>query len=387
MVYPVIMNNIIYKRVIETQIQQALFESGKVVILFGPRQAGKTTLAKKILADNDSERGYFNCEELPVKDVLESFDSRRMMAFFGGNKIMVLDEAQSVPDIGKALKIFVDAYPDINIMATGSSSFELANRVSEPLTGRKHEFFLSPISFEEIAKTAGNAELISTIGKRIIFGSYPEILTAKSDVQARERLESLASSYLYRDVLQYGGIKNPQVLSKILRALAHQIGSGISYNQISKTVQLDRKTVVSYVDLLEQAFIIFRLRPLTNAPLDEIKRQDKIYFYDNGIINTLTGNFSPPDTGRDMGALWENLMVSERKKRNTNHRLFQHSYYWRMKSGPEIDLVEDCDGIYHPFEFKWQRGRSNKNAAKFAELYGGEPAQTITKHDFLDFVT
>jgi predicted AAA+ superfamily ATPase len=377
-----------YSRSIERTIKQRLFEPGKIVVLYGPRQTGKTTLTKKILRDYQSERGYFNCEEILPRDILMSRDSKLMSNLFDGHKVVVLDEAQSVPDIGRSLKILIDAYPDMNIIATGSSSFELANKVNEPLTGRHYEFFLPPISFEEISATLDNAEILSTVGVRIIYGCYPEILSAANNNDARMKLETLASSYLYRDVLQLNHIKNPEALSKILRALAHQVGGGVSYNEIAKAVQIDRKTVMSYIDLLEQAFIIFRLSPLTKNPRDEIKRQRKIYFYDNGIINTLTQNFAGVETGRDVGGLWENLMISERRKLNLAHGAYKNVYYRRTHAGHEVDLIEEYDGKYHPYEFKWMKSQPTKGAAIFEKDYENtEKVSVINRYNFLDFVT
>jgi predicted AAA+ superfamily ATPase len=375
-----------YPRIIEQHIKRHLFDVGKITVLYGPRQTGKTTLAKKILSDEGSERGYFNCEELPVREALMSQNSHVMEDFFGGNRLVVLDEAQSVLNIGMALKIWIDAFPESHIIATGSSSFDLANKINEPLTGRHYEFFLPPISFEEIAQLRGNAEVISTLNKRIIYGSYPEVLTASDNMDARHKLESLTTSYLYRDVLQYNKIKNPEVLTKILRALAHQLGGDVSYNEIANAVQIDRKTVMSYINLLEQAFIVFRLYPLTQNPRDEIKRLRKIYFYDNGIVNALTGNFTPVESGRDMGGLWENLMMSERKKYNNNRRFYNNSYYWRTHAGQEVDLVEEYDGTYHPYEFKWQKDRTGRGAAAFETLYGAAPTTVVNRHNFIRFV-
>lgn len=317
-----------------------------------------------------------------------SHDSKLMANFFEGHKVIVLDEAQSVPDIGKALKILIDAYPGMNIIATGSSSFDLANKLNEPLTGRHYEFFLPPISFEEIAGTLDNAEILSTVGVRMIYGCYPEILSAANNDDARMKLETLASSYLYRDVLQMNHIKNPETLSKILRALAHQVGGGVSYNEIANAVQIDRKTVMNYIDLLEQAFIIFRLSPLTKNPRDEIKRQSKIYFYDNGIINALTQNFAGVETGRNVGGLWENLMISERRKMKLAHGAYRNVYYWRTHTGQEVDLIEEYDGRYHPYEFKWQKTQPAKGATVFEKNYdNSEAISVINRYNFLDFVT
>jgi len=375
-----------YIRDIEANIKNRLFEEGKIIVLYGPRQVGKTTLAKKILADYGCERGYFNCEDSSVITALQSHNASTMNNFFGDSKIIVLDEAQSVTNIGRALKIIIDAYPKKNIIATGSSSFDLANKINEPLTGRHYEYFLFPVSFNEIAALEGNRVLFEKINSRLIFGSYPEILSAVSNDDAREKLRALATSYLYRDVFKFQNIKSPDVLTKILKALAHQVGSEVSFNEISSLVGVDKNTVTRYIRLLEQAFIIFRLSPFSRNMRNEIKRSQKIYFYDNGIISALTENFSDATTGRDIGGLWENLMISERLKYNGFHRHHKNLFFWRVKGAGEIDLIEESDGNITPFEFKWSKSKAGTSARKFEKEYKTVPTQVINKENFMDFV-
>ena len=376
----------LYERTIEPAIKARLTETGKVIVLYGPRQVGKTTLAKKLLADQKSEQGYFTCDELAVRDALSSGSSKRMYEFFARAPLIVLDEAQTVPDIGRALKLMIDTYPELHIIATGSSSFDLANKVSEPLTGRHYMFFLPPISFEEIVRNQSNAELITQLNTRLIYGGYPEVLNASNNDEAQRKLESLATSYLYRDVLQFGRIKNAEVLMKILRALAHQIGGEVSYNEIATAVQVDRKTVMNYIDLLEQAFIIFKLLPFSRNRRDEIKRLRKVYFFDNGIVNALTGNFTSVESGRPMGDLWENLMMAERWKYNNNHERYKHLYYWRTHQGGEVDLVEEYGGELHPYEFKWSASKAGRGARAFQETYRTDPVQVVNQGNFVEFV-
>jgi predicted AAA+ superfamily ATPase len=376
------------ERSIKSKIVEKLFTPKKVVILYGPRQVGKTTLSKEILTDFDSADGYFNCEEFEVRDALNSHSSKTMNTFFGGHKVIVLDEAQTIPDVGKAIKIFIDAYPDTNIIATGSSSFELANKLSEPLTGRKYEFFLYPISIQEIVKNkGGNRAIIETLNQRLVYGSYPDVVKAKNEQESREVLSSLASSYLYRDVMAYNNIKNSDTLTAILRALAYQVGSEVSYNEIADLVKVDQKTVASYIDLLEQAFIIFRLGSYSRNLRNEIKKKKKFYFYDNGILNSIINDFNGPETMRDMGGLWENLMMVERRKYNQMESRQVLSYFWRLKAGGEINLIEDENAHLSPFEFKWRQDKISANAYKFIEEYkNSDSLEVINKDNFLEFV-
>jgi predicted AAA+ superfamily ATPase len=377
-----------YHRTIEQSIKKRLFESGKIIVLYGPRQVGKTTLAKKILKDYKSENGYFNCEILTNREALTSGIAETMRDRFGGHKVIVLDEAQTVENIGRALKIFIDAYPETNIIATGSSSFDLANKINEPLTGRHYEFFLSPLSTEELIKASSKAVATDDLNTRLIYGNYPEVVNAENDDRAQEKLELIATSYLYRDVLQFNAVKNSEVLNNILKALAHQVGSEVSYNEIANLVGIDRKTVMSYVSLLEQAFIIFRLLPLTNNKRDEIKKLRKVYFYDNGIVNALTRNFAGVETGRDMGGLWENYMVSERLKWLKNHNLRRYMYYWRRNRGGEVDYIEEYNGEYYPYEFKFDKNEVSAGAREFSELYKTKnEIKVINRSDFLGFVS
>jgi predicted AAA+ superfamily ATPase len=379
-----------YPRIIEENIKRTLFEKGMITIVYGARQVGKTTLVKKILRDYKSEAGYFNCELQTVAEGLKSGNPEAMHDYFAGHKVIVFDEAQTIPDIGRALKILIDTYPDLAIIATGSSSFALANQINEPLTGRHHEFFLSPLSTEEMLGAYPKTQVLGDLNTRLIYGNYPAIVNAKNNDQARQKLELLATSYLYKDILQFNEVKNSETLTNILKALAHQVGGEASYNELANLVGIDRKTVISYISLLEQAFIIFRLLPYTNRSRDEIKKLRKVYFYDNGIINALTRNFSGVETGRDMGGLWENYMVSERIKYQKNHGLYRNNYYWRKRSGAEVDFIEEYDGRLFPFEFKFSQNTASRGANSFSAEYqesGADKVKVVNKTDFLRFVS
>jgi predicted AAA+ superfamily ATPase len=375
-----------YNRNIEAAILRRVFENGKIIVLYGARQVGKTTLAKKILADHGSTNGFFNCEDQAVADVLLSHSAARMTAFFGGHEIVVLDEAQTVQDIGRALKILIDAEPSMNVIVTGSSSFDLANQINEPLTGRHYQYFLYPISFNEIAEAEGNRALFEKLDVRLVYGSYPEILSAASLDDAQEKLKTLATSYLYRDIFKFKDIKNPEVLTNILRALAYQVGSEVSLTEIAGLVGVDKNTVARYIRLLEQAFIIYRLPSFSRNMRNEIKRGKKFYFVDNGIISALTNNFSDPSSGRELGGLWENLMIGERLKYNQNHQLYKSLYFWRLKTAGEIDLIEEYDGKLYPYEIKWSKYKVRPSARNFQKAYGTEDIEVINKDSFIGFV-
>jgi predicted AAA+ superfamily ATPase len=381
--------NRIFLRDIKPKIEQDLKTAQKVLIVFGPRQVGKTTLVKQILRDFDSEAGYCNCEENRIKDVLLSGNPDEMYQVFGQHKVVVFDEAQTVPNIGLALKLMIDTYPEMKIIATGSSSFELANRLNEPLTGRKFEYFLPPLSVNEIWKNYSRYEVTKTLNNLLIYGSYPEVVLAKTKENKLRVLDSLTTSYLYKDVLIYNNIRNPELLTRILRALARQVGSEVNYSEIGQAAGVERRKVEEYIRLLEQAFIIFRLTPLTRNRRDEIKKLRKIYFYDNGILNNLINDFNDETTGRDMGPLWENMLVSERIKRLQTNNMYRHIYYWRLKSGAEVDYIEEYDGKLVPFEFKYRKAKINRGAETFVEEYkkqGAQPVTLINRTNFLGFV-
>lgn len=379
-----------FLRTIEPKIKQTLFEKGMITVIYGARQVGKTTLSKKILKDYNSKEGYYNCEIESVASVLNTNNPKSMHDEFGGHRVIVLDEAQTITNIGRKLKILIDSYPDMTIIATGSSSFELANQINEPLTGRHFRYFLSPLSTEEMLIDRNKTEVKNDIPTRLIYGNYPAIYNSKNNAEARQKLELLATSYLYKDVLRFGAVLNSEVLMNVLKALAYQVGGEVSYNEIANLVGIDRKTVMNYVGLLEQAFIIFRLTPYTSRARDEIKKLRKVYFFDNGILNSLTNNFSGVDSGRKIGGLWENYMVSERLKFQKNHLLYHNNYYWRKRSGAEVDLIEEYDGKLFPYEFKFTKTQASRGAYNFVDSYtskGSQSVEVIHRDNFLHFIT
>lgn len=284
------------QRSIEKSLKERLFK-GKIIVLYGARQVGKTTLVKKILADFDSSSGYFNCEEVSAQDGLAVADSRKLHAFLGNHKVVVLDEAQYIPDIGLKLKLLIDTFPDLQIIATGSSSFELADKTAEPLTGRAFHFTLYPLSFEEITASGHLLTSDEDIEAILRFGSYPEVFGLPEE-QAEERLNALASAYLYKDTLRFDDLKKSGLVRDLLKLIALQLGQEVSYNELAKELQVSRQTVRKYLDVLEQSFVIFTVRAFARNLRNEVKKSVKIYFYDTGIRNGLVQELSEVGAAR-----------------------------------------------------------------------------------------
>lgn len=373
----------IINRTIQKSVENSLFK-GKLVVIYGARQVGKTTLVKSILEKYPENSGYFNCDEPDIRSALTEKTSTELKAFFGKRKLIVIDEAQRVRNIGLTLKLLIDNFPKTQIIATGSSSFELSNNIAEPLTGRKYEYYLYPFSLEELKNIYSDLEMDRLLERMMILGMYPGILLADAD--AERELKELTKSYLYKDVLQYQHIKNPEILEKLLQSLALQIGNEVSYNELSNLVGIDKNTVASYIRILEQAFIIFRLNPFSRNLRSELKKLRKIYFYDLGVRNVLINNINPLSLRQDTGALWENFMISERLKRNNNHGIDVRSYFWRTKQQQEIDYVEEIAGKLSGFEFKYKKDKI-RPPKPFLEAYPESRVELINKDNYKNFIT
>jgi uncharacterized protein len=372
-----------YPRIIKKSIENSLFK-GKVVIIYGARQVGKTTLVKEILKNYEGKSTFFNCELLSVKQSLETQEAEILKDFLGDNKLIVLDEAQNVKNIGKILKIIIDTYPEIQIIATGSSSFDLANKTSEPLTGRAIRFILSPLSLEEIKNNSNIVELNAQLENIMRFGTYPEVFFA-SDEGAKDKLDEIASNYLYKDILMFEGVKKPAVIIKLLQLLALQLGSEVSYSELATALGINRITVEKYIDLLEKCFVIFTLRALSRNRRKEISKSVKIYFYDLGIRNSLIQNYNPLEVRSDVGAIWENLMIVEKIKKNSYHKIYANLYFWRTYDQKEIDLIEERDGKFFAYEFKWKKDRV-KEPKEFLANYANSEFQVINKDNYGKFL-
>jgi hypothetical protein len=369
-------------RLLEKTIEDKLFQK-KAIIVLGPRQVGKTTLLKYIF-ENREDVLWLNGDELDVQSLFSNLSATRMNALMGLKKIMIVDEAQRIENIGLRLKLITDTLPHIQIIATGSSAFEMANKINEPLTGRKWEYRLFPLSFGEMVEHHGLLEEKRLIPHRLIYGYYPDVVTHQG--VEKETLKLLSDSYLYKDILSWEQIQKPDKLTKLLQALAFQVGSQVSYHELGQVCGLDSKTVEKYVLLLEQTYIIFRLGSFSRNLRNELKSSKKIYFYDNGIRNAVIANFNQIEKRSDIGALWENFLISERiKKLNYNH-IWSNNWYWRTKEQKEIDYIEESDGQISAFEFKWNVKPKVKPPKLFLKNYKNAHFKVITPENFDDFL-
>lgn len=367
-----------------TTILKERLKQKKVLIILGPRQTGKTTLMKALQPELTGPSEYLNCDDPEVVNQLENISSRRAMQLIGQNQTLIIDEGQRVKNIGLSLKVLYDTFPDVQLIVTGSSSFELANEVNEPLTGRKLEYHLHPISIAELVSHAGFLDFKANLENRILYGMYPEIVTHPSE--EKELLKNLASSYLYKDILSLSTLRKPALLEKLLQALAFQIGSEVSYTELGRMLQVDNKTIESYIQLLEQAFIIFRLNPLSRNLRNEINKSRKIYFWDTGIRNAVIANFQPLGLRNDTGALWENFFIAERMKANAYSLRFPNYYFWRTHLQQEIDFIEEWDGKQDAFEIKWNPTKKAKFSKSYLQAYPNHETHEINPDTLLDFV-
>lgn len=370
---------------IHREIEQLIkndFGKGKAIVLLGARQVGKTTLFEQLTASDNTL--FLNCDNYDDKASLEGKTSTELRNLVGDYKMVVIDEAQRARDIGLTLKMIVDLKLPTQILATGSSSLVLSEGINEPATGRLFEYQLFPFSLAEMAAHTSRREEQRMLEQRMIFGLYPEVVTHPTD--ARHILTNLTNNYLYRDLLEYRGVKKPSVLQKLVRTLALQVGSEVSYNELSNLLGIDKATVESYIDLLEKCFVVFRLSSYSRNLRTEIKKSKKIYFYDNGIRNALISNFSPLESRSDTGQLWENLMVSERVKHNSYSRNYAQMYFWRTHQQQEVDLIEEKDGHLAAYEFKWGKAKA-KLPKIFTENYPDVALKVVSPDNFWDFLT
>lgn len=347
----------------------------------GPRQSGKTTLLRNLL---EKHRPYLflDGDDPTVRQLLTGVNTEGLRQIIGRNTVVFIDEAQRIPNIGLTLKIVIDQFPQVQLLVSGSSSFDLGNQLNEPLTGRKWEYQLFPISWKELEDHLGFVRATQQLEQRIIFGMYPDIINRTGEEE--ELLKSLSGSYLFKDILSIGTIRKPEVLEPLLQALALQLGNEVSLNELANHLQIDKNTVASYLDIMERAYIIFRLGPLSRNLRNEIRTSRKIYFYDTGIRNALIGDFSPMSLRPDKGALWENFLITERKKHLEYNKIYPKSFFWRLKTGGELDYVESKDGKMTGYEFKWKQGKSKVSNA-FRETYQGE-VRIITSESYREFL-
>ena len=367
------------KEVIESQ-----FYNGKAIVLVGARQVGKTTLLNQLAQKNEPSVLWLNCDEPETRALLGETNVAKLQLLIGGAKLVVIDEAQKVNDIGMTLKLIVDNFKEVQVVATGSSAFELHNRLNEPLTGRKLEYRLFPISSAEMIQTYGLLEEKRTLENRLIYGSYPDIVTHPE--KARLYLTELTQSYLYKDIFSLNDIRKPDLIEKLVQALAFQIGSEVSTNELANMLQTDNKTIDKYIDLLEKCFVVFRLGGLNRNLRNELKKSKKIYFYDTGVRNAVIQQFAPVALRGDMGALWENFFIVERMKRNHYGQHFCNTYFWRTNQQQEIDLVEETDGQMTAFEMKWNPSKKAHFPKAFLEAYPVKETVVVTPENYLEYL-
>jgi len=353
-------------REIQKSIESRLFKS-KLIIIYGARQVGKTTLIKNIGNLYLDRSIYLNCDEPDIRLALTDATSTKLKNLVGQKKMVLIDEAQRVKNIGLTLKLFADEIKDVQVIATGSSSFELSNIINEPLTGRKYEYHLFPISLRELSSTFGWLETERLLEERIIYGMYPEVILKTEE--KKNLLKEITRSYLFKDILSYDGIRKPEVLEKLLAILAAQIGSEVSYNELSNTVGVDKDTITKYIDILERAFIIFRLNPFSRNIRTEITKMRKIYFYDTGVRNALISNFTNLDRRNDKGALWENFLIIEKMKMNQALDLDVKRYFWRTSQQQEIDYIEEIENDLFTYEFTFSPKKKKQISKTFLNAY------------------
>lgn len=371
-------------RTLQTVLDGYMFK-GKAIILIGARQVGKTTLLKQLTKNRNENILWLNCDNQTTIESLSNNSLQSLRLLIKDNKIVVVDEAQRVPGIGLTLKLITDNFPDVQLLVTGSSSLDLHNKLDEPLTGRKIEYNLYPISTDEIYNAEGLIPVKERMPQRLIYGSYPDVMFGT--LNPEKALMELSNSYLYKDVLEFDGLKKSTMLYKLLTALASQIGGEISINQISNIVGLNNRTVEKYIDILEKCHIVFRLGSFSRNIRTELSKSKKIYFYDLGVRNAVLNNFSPLDKRSDIGSMWENFFIAERIKYNQYNDRYVNSYFWRTTDKQEIDYIEEYNGELHLFEMKWNNNKSNTKVSNlFVKTYNPSETNIITPANYLDFL-
>lgn len=358
---------------------------GKVLILYGPRRVGKSTLLKNLIKSTSLKWRMESGDDISVRQLVGSQSIKTIGEYVEGYDLIIIDEAQNIPQIGNGLKIMTDHFPKLKIVVTGSSSFDLSNKVGEPLVGRQHVYTLFPISQGELSKMMNRHDLKKKLDSYLVYGSYPEAITLKTLSAKKDFLHHLVNAYLLKDILALESIKSSRTLQDLLRLLAYQVGSEVSLNELATKLKIDVKTVGRYLDLLEKSFIIISLSGLSRNLRSEVTSKKKYYFYDCGIRNALINNYNPIAMRNDVGQLWENFMFMEFMKKMHYHKIYSHYFFWRTYSQSEIDLIEDRNGKLQGYEFKWG-DRKFKTPNEWISAYPGSRITCVTPENYLDFI-
>ncbi len=373
-----------FNRLLEQRILSKL-NPNKVILLFGARRVGKTVLIRQIIDKISDKVLLLNGEDYDTLALLNDKSISNYKHLLDGVALLAIDEAQNIPDIGSKLKLIVDEISDIKVIASGSSSFDLLNKAGEPLVGRSSLFYLTPFSQKEIGTKENLLETRQNLETRLIYGSYPEVVTMRGFETKAEYLREIVGAYLLKDILAIDGIKNSGKMKDLLRLISFQLGNEVSYDEIGKQLGMSKNTVEKYLDLLSKVFVIYRIGGFSRNLRKEISKAGKWYFYDNGIRNAIISNFNPLSIRKDTGALWENYLISERLKANYNMGLNKEFYFWRTYDGQEIDLIEESSELLNALEFKW--GGKNPVAPKaFREAYPEATFSVVNRDNYLEYI-
>ncbi len=367
-------------RIISKTLKDKLF-SGKVIILIGPRQTGKTTLIQSIISEHNHL--FLDGDDQSIRQTLENANTATLKQIVGNHKMVFIDEAQRINNIGLTAKIIHDQIKSTQLILSGSSALDLNNAINEPLTGRKWEYNLFPISWEEFQNHNSYIAANQQLNIRLIYGMYPDVISNLGN--EKEILKNLTNSYLYKDILSLTNIKKPEIMERLLQALAYQMGSEVSYNELAQLLHVNKETISNYIQLLEKVHVVFRLNPLSRNLRNEIKKNRKIYFYDNGIRNAVISAYNDIDLRNDKGALWKNFLISERIKYLHYHKIYGNYYFWRTKQQQEVDWVEERNLAIDGYEFKWTNKKKIRFPKSFVEMYDAK-THVIDRDNFTDFV-
>ena len=371
------------ERLLRDLIEKRLYRN-KAIIVVGPRQVGKTTLLRMLMADTQRKVLMWNCDEPDVRRKLAEPTSTELRAEIGDADLILIDEAQRVRNIGITLKLMIDNFPEKQLVVTGSSAIELSNSINEPLTGRKYEYEMYPFSTEELINEFGAQEERRMLERRLVYGSYPEVVNNAGE--EREVLTDLVDNYLYKDIFSFQDVRKPEIIEQLLQALALQVGSEVSFSELGRLLGMNSVTVQRYVDLLEKSFVVFHLRSFSRNVRTELKKSRRIYFWDNGVRNAVIGDFKALGLRTDVGALWENYIISERLKHNAYSSFYGKSYFWRTQLQQEVDYVEDIDGVLHAYEFKWSKTKQPRLTETFAKNYPDHTFEVVSPENYQRFV-